>query len=92
MRGHRLDFTLLVILTLALFIVAVDHGNISSTLTSTILEDLNINTNQINTGAQLFLAGIVIFELPSNLLLQRVRLCFATGSDVPCIMETICLC
>ncbi|KAH8890450.1 MFS general substrate transporter [Thozetella sp. PMI_491] len=70
--GMILDFSLLLILIAALFVVAVDHGNISSTLTSTILTDLGINTNHINNGAQLFLAGIVIFELPSNILLQHL--------------------
>lgn len=59
---------------LAQFVVAVDQGNISSTLTSTILEDLSIGTNEINTGTQLLLAGNVLFELPFNLLLQHVRL------------------
>lgn len=71
-RTIRLDLTLLVVLTLAQFVVAVDQGNISNALTATILKDLAINTNQINTGAQIFLSGVVIFELPSNLLLQRV--------------------
>lgn len=50
----------------------MDRGNISAVLTSTITEDLQITTNQINIGTQLLSAGIVISELPSNIIMQRV--------------------
>lgn len=44
----------------------------SSALTSTITEDLGITTNQINIGSQLLSAGIVITEIPSNIILQKI--------------------
>lgn len=50
----------------------MDRGNISAVLTSTITDDLHITTNQINIGTQLLSAGIVLAELPSNMIMQRV--------------------
>jgi MFS family permease len=50
----------------------MDRGNSSAVLTSTITKDLHINTNQINVGSQLLSAGIVLSEIPSNIIMQRV--------------------
>ncbi|EAW13603.1 putative MFS transporter [Aspergillus clavatus NRRL 1] len=69
---RKIDLILLPILGLAFFALQVDRGNISAALTSTITEDLRITTNQINIGSQLLSAGIVITEIPSNILLQRI--------------------
>ncbi|PLB51365.1 putative MFS transporter [Aspergillus steynii IBT 23096] len=69
---RRTDLILIPILGLAFFALQIDRGNISSALTSTITEDLNITTNQINVGTQLLSAGIVVSEIPSNVLLQIV--------------------
>jgi MFS family permease len=41
-------------------------------LTDTITEDLHITSNQVSAGNQIMSAGIVIAEIPSNLLLQRL--------------------
>ncbi|OJJ95144.1 hypothetical protein ASPACDRAFT_36836 [Aspergillus aculeatus ATCC 16872] len=69
---RKIDLILLPVLGLAFFGLQVDRGNISAALTSTITEDLHINTNQINVGTQLLSAGIVVSEIPSNIILQRV--------------------
>ncbi|KAI0469690.1 major facilitator superfamily domain-containing protein [Xylariaceae sp. FL0804] len=69
---RKLDFILLPILGLAFFALQVDRGNISNALTSTITEDLGVITNQINVGSALLSTGIVLLEIPSNILLQRV--------------------
>ncbi|EED14632.1 allantoate permease, putative [Talaromyces stipitatus ATCC 10500] len=69
---RKVDFILLPILGLAFFSLQVDRGNISAALTSTITTDLGITTNQINVGTQLLSAGIVLTEIPSNIILQRV--------------------
>lgn len=69
---RKVDFILIPILGLAFFSLQVDRGNISAALTSTITTDLHITTNQINVGTQLLSAGIVITEIPSNIILLRV--------------------
>ncbi|EAT89632.2 hypothetical protein SNOG_02901 [Parastagonospora nodorum SN15] len=50
----------------------LDRGNISNALTDTITQDLGITNDDVNLGNQLMLAGIVVAELPSNMLLQKV--------------------
>ncbi|KAE8154518.1 major facilitator superfamily domain-containing protein [Aspergillus avenaceus] len=69
---RKIDFILLPILGLAFFALQVDRGNISAALTSTITKDLNITTNQVNIGTQMLSAGIVITEISSNIVLQRI--------------------
>ncbi|KAI1391885.1 MFS general substrate transporter [Hypoxylon trugodes] len=69
---RKLDFILLPILGLAFFALQMDRGNISNALTSTITKDLGVDTNQINAGNSLLSAGIVLLEIPSNILLQRI--------------------
>ena len=59
------------ILALAFFALQMDRGNIATALTSTIAKDLGVNTNSINVGTQLFSVGIVLLEIPSNILLQK---------------------
>ncbi|RDW63809.1 hypothetical protein BP6252_11354 [Coleophoma cylindrospora] len=68
---RKIDLVLLPIVIFAFFTLQLDRGNLSNALTSTITKDLHINTNQINIGSQLFNAGIVVLELPSNMLMQR---------------------
>ncbi|KAI9733997.1 MAG: hypothetical protein M1834_002654 [Cirrosporium novae-zelandiae] len=69
---RKVDFIFLPLLMLAFFALQMDRGNISAALTDTITEDLGISTNQINIGNQLLSAGIVILEIPSNVILQRI--------------------
>ncbi|CAI7639535.1 unnamed protein product [Penicillium glandicola] len=69
---RKVDFILVPILAMAFFALQMDRGNISAVLTSTITEDLNITSNQINIGSQLLSAGIVLSEIPSNIIMQRV--------------------
>ncbi|KAL4812139.1 major facilitator superfamily domain-containing protein [Aspergillus spinulosporus] len=61
---------LLPTLIAANFMVQIDRGNLANSLTSTITEDLSITTHQVNVGSQIFLVGVVIFGLPSNLVMQ----------------------
>ncbi|KAH7024883.1 major facilitator superfamily domain-containing protein [Microdochium trichocladiopsis] len=69
---NRLDFILLPIMALAFFALQMDRGNIANALTDTITTDLGITTNDINVGGSLLSTGIVLLEIPSNILLQRV--------------------
>ncbi|OJJ46985.1 hypothetical protein ASPZODRAFT_141755 [Penicilliopsis zonata CBS 506.65] len=69
---RKIDFILLPILGLAFFALQMDRGNISNALTSTITEDLGVTTDQINNGNSLLSMGIVLLEIPSNLLLQKI--------------------
>lgn len=69
---RKLDFYLMPLLVLGFFVLQLDRSNISNALTDTLTEDLGISSDDVNLGNQLMLAGIIIFELPSNVLLQKV--------------------
>lgn len=69
---HRLDCTILPILMVGLFALQLDKGNVSYAMTTTFTKDLGITNNNVNYGNQLMLAGIVIFEIPFNMVLSRI--------------------
>jgi MFS family permease len=53
-------------------IAELDRGNISNAITDTFMKDVGINQFQFNVGQQLLSLGIVLFEIPSNMLLYRI--------------------
>ncbi|KAI1847281.1 hypothetical protein JX265_013994 [Neoarthrinium moseri] len=69
---RKLDCILMPLLVLGFFSLQLDRSNISNALTSAIREDLSITTVEVNSGNQLQLAGILVTEIPANLLLQKV--------------------
>lgn len=46
--------------------------NLGSALTGGFSEDININQTTVNLGNQLMFLGVVVLEIPSNMLLQKV--------------------
>lgn len=68
---RKIDFLVMPLLMWAFFILQIDRGNISNALTSTLKEDIGLDNNKVNAGTALFNVGIVLFEIPSNVLLQR---------------------
>jgi MFS family permease len=72
LTGYRLDFTILPILMIGLFALQLDKGNVSYAMTTSFTKDLGIDNNNVNYGNQLMLAGIVIFEIPFNMILSRI--------------------
>ncbi|TDZ24696.1 putative transporter [Colletotrichum orbiculare MAFF 240422] len=69
---RKLDFYLMPPVVAGFFVLQVDRSNISNALTDTLTADLGISNNDVNLGSQLMSAGIVVAEIPSNLILQRV--------------------
>ncbi|KAK6705539.1 hypothetical protein SNK05_009439 [Fusarium graminearum] len=60
------------LLTLGFFCLQLDRGNIANALTDNFFEDVGITQNQFNVGQQMLSLGIVLFEIPSNMILYRV--------------------
>ena len=60
------------LVVLGFFMMQLDRSNIANALTDTILQDLHITTNHVNVRYQLLSLGILLFEIPSNIILQRV--------------------
>ncbi|XEV07455.1 hypothetical protein FSHL1_012742 [Fusarium sambucinum] len=69
---RKLDCVIMPLLTLGFFCLQLDRGNIANAITDTFMEDIGINQFQFNVGQQLLSLGIVLFEIPSNMILYRV--------------------
>ncbi|KAM7205756.1 Major facilitator superfamily domain containing protein [Naviculisporaceae sp. PSN 640] len=69
---RKLDLIIMPLLTLGFFCLQLDRGNISNAITDTLFEDVHITQNQFNVGQQMLSLGIVLFEIPSNMILYRV--------------------
>lgn len=50
----------------------LDRGNIANALTDNFLADVGITQNQFNIGQQMLSLGIVLTEIPANMILYRV--------------------
>jgi hypothetical protein len=44
----------------------------ANAITDNFMENLNISQDQFNVGQQMLSLGIVLFEIPSNMVLYRV--------------------
>lgn len=64
--------TLLPLLVLGFFALQLDRSNIGNALTDTLTTDLGISSDDVNLGDQLMMAGIIVAEIPSNIILQKV--------------------
>ncbi|KAL1412249.1 hypothetical protein Q8F55_003260 [Vanrija albida] len=69
---RKADFFLLPLFSLGFFWMSLDRSNVSGVLTSTIIKDTGITQNEINIGSSLLWLGVVLLEIPSNVVLQRV--------------------
>ncbi|OLN87608.1 putative transporter C1002.16c-like protein 26 [Colletotrichum chlorophyti] len=68
----KLDLIIMPLLTLGFFCLQLDRGNIANAITDTFMEDVGITQFQFNVGQQLLSLGIVLFEIPSNMILYKV--------------------
>ncbi|CAH0040345.1 unnamed protein product [Clonostachys rhizophaga] len=69
---RKLDFFLMPLLVSGFFVLQLDRSNIGNALTDTLTTDLGITTDHVNLGNQLMLIGIIVAEIPSNLILQKI--------------------
>ncbi|KAF2730687.1 MFS general substrate transporter [Polyplosphaeria fusca] len=68
----KVDASVLPLLFLGLLVFQLDRMNLASALTGGFAKDIHVNQNTINLGNQLMFLGIVVLEIPSNLVLQRI--------------------
>ncbi|CAK7235487.1 hypothetical protein SBRCBS47491_009309 [Sporothrix bragantina] len=69
---RKVDRIVMPILMLVFFALQLDRANAGNALTDQFLANVGITQNQFNLGTQLLNAGIVVLEIPSNLVLYRV--------------------
>jgi ACS family pantothenate transporter-like MFS transporter len=70
---QKLDLSLLTILSLGYFIKNLDQTNISNAYVSGMKEDLKMNGNQINIIDVAWTSGYVVGQLPSQVILTKIR-------------------
>ncbi|PNH53602.1 hypothetical protein VD0003_g3851 [Verticillium dahliae] len=69
---RKIDFVVMPLLIAGFFALQLDRGNIGNALTDNFFVDVGITQNQFNVGQQLLSVGIILLEIPSNLILYRV--------------------
>lgn len=69
----KLDAALLTFASLGYFIKYLDQANINNAFVSGMKEDLHLYKNQLNYMQTAWTVGYVIGEVPSNILLTRIR-------------------
>ena len=69
----KLDAAILTFASLGYFIKYLDQSNINNAFVSGMKEDLSLYGNQLNYMQTCWTVGYVIGEIPSNILLTRVR-------------------
>ncbi|KAF2086701.1 alternative sulfate transporter [Saccharata proteae CBS 121410] len=69
---RKLDCLVMPLLMLGFYALQLDRGNIGNAMTDYFLEDVGITQFQFNVGQQLLSAGIVLLEIPSNIILYRI--------------------
>ncbi|PKY02021.1 MFS general substrate transporter [Aspergillus campestris IBT 28561] len=63
------DLQVLPLLVLGFATYQLDRTNISSALTGGFSDDIHVDQNTINLGNQLMFLGVIVLEIPSNMLL-----------------------
>ncbi|KAI9150848.1 Efflux pump radE [Paramyrothecium foliicola] len=79
---RKIDWLIMPILTLSFSTLMLNRTNIAFALNNGFLHDVGITQNEFNIGQQLLSAGIVLLEIPSNLLLYRVGPTIWIGSQI----------
>ncbi|KAH7041593.1 alternative sulfate transporter [Microdochium trichocladiopsis] len=69
---RKIDGIVLSLLMICFFAFQLDRANAGNALTDNFLGDVGITQDQFNIGSQLLNAGIVLLEIPSNIILYRV--------------------
>lgn len=70
---QKLDIYLITMLSLGYFIKNLDQGNIANAFVSGMKEDLAMNGNQINLIDTAWTVGYVVGQIPSQIVLTKVR-------------------
>ncbi|KAF4120052.1 transporter [Geosmithia morbida] len=70
---HRLDVTLMPAVFLLFLLNILDRNNIASSKIVGITDSLNLSNAQYNTCLLLFYVGYIITQVPSNMIIGKVR-------------------
>lgn len=89
----KLDFALLTFASLGYFIKYIDQANVNNAFVSGMKEQLGLYGNELNYMQSCWTAGYVIGQIPSNILLTRIRpSIWIPSMEVTWTVLTFCLC
>ncbi|KAH8649888.1 alternative sulfate transporter [Xylariales sp. PMI_506] len=69
---RKIDLVVMPVLLFAFLGLQLDRGNIGNAATDNFMADVGITQDMYNVGTQLLATGIVLLEIPSNMILYRV--------------------
>lgn len=69
----RIDLRLIPVLSILYLLAFLDRTNIANAKIFKLDKDLGLTGNQYNTALTIFFVPYIIFEIPSNILLKRLR-------------------
>ncbi|RKL51176.1 hypothetical protein BFJ72_g629 [Fusarium proliferatum] len=69
----KIDFRLLPIMAVLYLLAHIDRGNIGNAKIEGMDKDLGLVGNQYNIASTIFFVPYIIFEVPSNIVLKKVR-------------------
>ncbi|KAH7183386.1 major facilitator superfamily domain-containing protein [Fusarium flagelliforme] len=70
---RKIDFRLLPIMAVLYLLAHIDRGNIGNAKIEGMDKDLGLVGNQYNIASTIFFVPYIIFEVPSNIILKKVR-------------------
>ncbi|KAL3493937.1 major facilitator superfamily domain-containing protein [Aspergillus germanicus] len=68
----KIDLSVLPLLCFGMIMFQLDRMNLASALTGGFTTDIGITQDTVNLGNQLMFMGIIVLEIPSNMLLQKI--------------------
>lgn len=68
---RRTDFLALIPAMVVFITLSLDRSNVANALTDNFLRDLGMSQNQLNNATTIFNVGIIVFEIPWNILAKR---------------------
>ncbi|CAH0042809.1 unnamed protein product [Clonostachys rhizophaga] len=86
---RRIDIAIMPLLILGFAVLQLDRSNIGNAMTDNFMKEVGITQFEYNVGNQLMYLGIVLFEIPSNLVLYKVGPAIWIGFQ---IVAWICEC
>ena len=69
----RVDIRLIPVLSVLYLLAFLDRTNIANAAVFGLAKDLGLKSNEFNTALTIFFVPYIIFEIPSNIILKRLR-------------------